>query len=173
MSEKKLTAKQEKFCNLYIELGNASEAYRQAYDCSKMKDKSIWEKASELLTHVKVSSRVRELQSEVKARSDIDKDRIIAELKNILDAKITDYVDFDGNSLKFKDFSKLTEAQIKAIESIKEGRSGIELKLHGKSWTIERLCKMLGFDAPEKKEIKINDIPNEVKVVFEDMSNKK
>ena len=31
-----LTPKQEKFCQLYIELGNASEAYRQSYDCSKM-----------------------------------------------------------------------------------------------------------------------------------------
>lgn len=30
-----LTPKQEKFCQLYIELGNASEAYRQSYDCSK------------------------------------------------------------------------------------------------------------------------------------------
>jgi len=33
----KLTIKQEKFCNLYIELGNASEAYRQSYNCEKMK----------------------------------------------------------------------------------------------------------------------------------------
>jgi len=44
----------------------------------------------------------------------------------------------------------LTERQIKAIESIKKGKGGIELKLHGKSWTIDRICKMLGFDAPTK-----------------------
>ena len=31
-----MTPKQEKFCQLYVELGNASEAYRQAYDASKM-----------------------------------------------------------------------------------------------------------------------------------------
>ena len=29
---KKLTPKQEKFCQLYVELGNASDAYRQAYN---------------------------------------------------------------------------------------------------------------------------------------------
>ena len=30
-----LTPKQEKFCQKYIEMGNASEAYRQAYNASK------------------------------------------------------------------------------------------------------------------------------------------
>ncbi|EPZ98572.1 terminase small subunit, partial [Glaesserella parasuis] len=40
-----LTPKQEKFCQLYIELGNASEAYRQAYDCSKMSNETINTKA--------------------------------------------------------------------------------------------------------------------------------
>ena len=32
MMAKKLTPKQESFCLAYIETGNASEAYRQAYD---------------------------------------------------------------------------------------------------------------------------------------------
>ena len=44
----KLTIKQEKFCNLYIELGNASEAYRQSYNCEKMKPESVNNKAYEL-----------------------------------------------------------------------------------------------------------------------------
>ena len=32
----KLTVKQEAFCQNYLELGNASEAYRQAYDAEDM-----------------------------------------------------------------------------------------------------------------------------------------
>jgi phage terminase small subunit len=45
----KLTIKQEKFCNLYLETGNATDAYRQAYNCGNMKYDTIKRKAVELL----------------------------------------------------------------------------------------------------------------------------
>ena len=44
-----LTPKQEKFCLIYLETGNASEAYRQVYNTSKMKKTTIGRKAFELL----------------------------------------------------------------------------------------------------------------------------
>lgn len=65
MTDIKLTQKQETFCQAYIETGNASEAYRKAYDCSRTSDKVIWVKACELLKSGKVSVRVRELASKV------------------------------------------------------------------------------------------------------------
>ncbi len=156
----KITIKQDNFCNKYIETGNASEAYRFAFSCAKMKDKTVWEMASRLLNKVKVSARIKELQDELKQKSDLSKDRILDELTAILDSKITDYVEFDGVYIKFKSFDTLTEKQIKAIESIKEGKNGIELKLHGKNWTIDRICKMLGYDAPVKVDnsVKFLDI---------------
>lgn len=43
-----LTIKQEAFCERYVELGNASEAYRQAYQ-SKGKTETIAPKASRML----------------------------------------------------------------------------------------------------------------------------
>lgn len=144
----KLTVKQEKFCNKYIECGNASEAYRFAYGCKNWTDKTVWERASTLLRNDKVATRVDDLKAEVKAKSDITKERILEEMSAILEAKITDYLEFDGTSIKFKDFSDLTERQVRAIESVKQGKNGIELKLHGKNWSIDRICKMLGFDAP-------------------------
>ena len=39
--------------------------------------------------------------------------------------------------VRFKPFDQLTENQLKAIESVKMGRNGIELRLHSKSWSIE------------------------------------
>jgi phage terminase small subunit len=65
MTDLKLTPKQEAFCQAYIETGNASEAYRKAYDCSKTTDRVIWVKACELLKSGKVSVRVRELAAKV------------------------------------------------------------------------------------------------------------
>ena len=149
----KLTIKQENFCNFYVESGNASDAYRRAYSCDKLTSKSINELASSLLTNVKVASRVSELKAILQSKSDITKERILKELSAIVFADIRDYVIYDGESVRFKSFDLLTNEQAKAIESIKQTPSGIELKLHGKNWSIEKVCKMLGFDAPTKQEI--------------------
>lgn len=143
-----LTIKQEKFCHAYLETGNATAAYRQSYSCGRMKDATINRKAVELLRNGKITARIDELQSELRKLSDITKTEVLAELAAILRARITDYLHFNGFRIAFKSFEELTEAQIKAIESIKENRHGeIELKLHGKSWTIDRICKILGYDS--------------------------
>jgi phage terminase small subunit len=149
----KLTPKQEAFCHKYIEAGNASEAYRHAYSCAKMKPNTIKRKAKELIDHNKISATIRLLRSELKKNSDIRKEDILEELSCVAFSDIRDYVDFDGTKITFKDFSKLTDKQAKAIEGIKQNAHGIELKLHGKSWTIERICKMLGYDEPDQLQV--------------------
>ena len=76
-----LTIKQEKFANLYIELGNASEAYRQSYNCQKMKDETVNRTANALLNNRKITARIDELRSELAKRHDITKDTLIIELE--------------------------------------------------------------------------------------------
>lgn len=63
-----LTPKQEKFAQLYVETGNASESYRLAYD-SKAKAESVHVNASKLLSDAKVSLRVQELREELEEKS--------------------------------------------------------------------------------------------------------
>jgi hypothetical protein len=58
-----LTQRQEAFCLAFIELGNASEAYRCAYKPKKATAKTINEEASRLLADPKVSARVAELRA--------------------------------------------------------------------------------------------------------------
>ena len=47
----KLTLKQERFVHSYIETGNASEAYRRAYNCENMKPETIKRNAHALLAN--------------------------------------------------------------------------------------------------------------------------
>lgn len=155
-----LTIKQENFCNYYVESGNASEAYRRAYSAENMKQESIVVKASELLSNGNISVRVDELKAKLQSKSDITKERILNELSSIVFADIRDYVEFDGEVPKFKSFSQLTDSQAKAIESIKQTANGIELKLHGKNWSMEKVCKMLGFDMPTVSEVKYTEYPS-------------
>lgn len=67
----KLTAKQEAFCLAYIEMNNASEAYRKAYNSSKMKPESVNESASRLLADVKITARLEQLREPVRERAQI------------------------------------------------------------------------------------------------------
>lgn len=85
MEKDKLTPKQEKFCQKYIELGNASEAYRQSYDAEKSKPETINRKAKELLDNGKIAARVKELQNELKEKHDITLDFITNGLKKAID----------------------------------------------------------------------------------------
>ncbi|MAX71815.1 MAG: hypothetical protein CMC76_12085 [Flavobacteriaceae bacterium] len=60
-----LTPKQEAFAQHYVKHGNKSDAYRHAYDTSKMADETIWVKANELSSHGKVSVRIEDLKKEL------------------------------------------------------------------------------------------------------------
>lgn len=66
-----LTHKQESFCIAYIELGNASDAYRKSYNAGSMADKTINEKASRLLADGKIRARVEELRAPVVAAAQV------------------------------------------------------------------------------------------------------
>lgn len=61
----KLTQKQENFCAAYVETGNASEAYRRAYDASRMKPDSVSVNASKLMADARIALRLAELRQPV------------------------------------------------------------------------------------------------------------
>ena len=44
-SHQQLSIKQGNFTRYYVELGNASEAYRRAYDAENCSEKTVWRKA--------------------------------------------------------------------------------------------------------------------------------
>lgn len=58
----KLTIKQENFCLAYIDKNDASDAYRGAYDTSKMNDASINREAKRLMDNPKIATRIAELR---------------------------------------------------------------------------------------------------------------
>lgn len=84
----KLTPKQERFCQLYIELGNASEAYRQSYDVKKMKAEAVHVNACKLLDSTKVALRVAELQAGHVRRHNLTVDHLLAELEEARQAAL-------------------------------------------------------------------------------------
>lgn len=77
-----LTPKQEAFARAYVETGNASEAYRRAYNVGeKTKPETVWRKASEVLADGKVTARVRELQGKAAQKVSITVESLATELE--------------------------------------------------------------------------------------------
>ncbi|MGA7324050.1 MAG: hypothetical protein WBX25_06120 [Rhodomicrobium sp.] len=57
MARDRFTPKQERWFELYMEIGNGSEAYRRIYDCAMMSDRAIRVEASRLINHPEVLRR--------------------------------------------------------------------------------------------------------------------
>lgn len=76
----KLTPKQEEFCQLFVKIGEAGEAYRRAYNSKASKD-SLYVSASRLRAQDKISLRIDEIRKELAASNRIDLDGLLGELE--------------------------------------------------------------------------------------------
>jgi phage terminase small subunit len=158
-STHKLTAKQNQFCCEYmIDLNATKAAERAGY--SKRTAYSI---GQENLKKPEIQNRITQLQAKAREKTDLSRERIEYELKCILDAKITDYMSFDGETITWKSFDELSDQQIRAISSMSEDKYGkIEMKLHGRTWSIDRVIKLFGYDPATDFNIQLQSMNDEV-----------
>lgn len=170
-----LTKRREIFAKEYVKTDNASAAYRVAFSSKNMKDETVTNNAYMLLKNSDVLARVNELKAiamEIAEKEfKTDSTELLRHLTILRNARIDEYVDFveivkvigideetdeeikvSERVLQFKPFDQLTEEQLMCIESIKDTRYGIELKLHGKDWTIEKIAKHIGFYEKDNKQ---------------------
>lgn len=158
----KLTIKQDKFCNKYIECGDASEAYRYAFSCEKMKSETVNRCAHELLNNPKITASLAELKKEIREKSEITKERILLEYAKVGFSSIAH---LHNTWIDRKEFEELTEDQKSAIKSISTRTrrvmiseepveiEEVKIELYDKLRALDSIVKMLGFDAPTKTEL--------------------
>ncbi len=169
---KGLTIKQEKFCNKYLECGNASEAYRFAYDCSNMSDNVIYNKASEMLDKGEIRVRIDYLKSHLAEAAGISALQIIREHQKIAFSNATR---IRNGWMDLKDFESLSvdeKACIKSVETKRTKRvtpmgediidEQVKITCYDKQKALDSIVNMLGYNAPAKvanTDSKGNDIP--------------
>lgn len=169
---KKLTIKQEKFCNKYLECGNASEAYRFAYDCSNMGDETIWKRSGELLQNGAVTGRMNYLKSHLAEAAGISALQIIREHQKIA---FSDATRIRNGWMSLKDFEALTEEEKACIKSVETKQTKritpmgeevideqVKITCYDKQKALDSIVNMLGYNAPDKianTDTKGNDIP--------------
>ncbi len=144
-----LTSKQEAFCLKYIELGNAAEAYRQAYPVAKKwKDNGVYVQASVLLRNTKVKLRIAELEAVMRRDSEITVERVKQEWAKLAFSDMKDYATWGAGGVVLTDSAKLGP-KTRAVKEISEtkfkGERTITFKLHDKVSALDKLSRHLGL----------------------------
>lgn len=124
-----LNPRQERFCQLYAKKGNASAAYREAYDGALGAAQSGYA----LLRNPDVSARVAELHGEAAKKHEITRDELIAWWIEVRDTPV----------------SEVDETHPLAQE-VKRGDGTVSIKMPSKETAVKELARLTGAYEPEK-----------------------
>lgn len=164
----KLTLKQENFCQAYVKNGgNASAAYREAYNASRMKPETVNRKASFLLSQGKIRARIAQLQKEAQRRTEVTIDKVVKEAAKVAFVDVGDLFNDDGTLRPLGEIEQDARKSIASIEkTTRSGEGGFEesvkVKLHDKLKALDMLMRHLGGYERDNKQKQ-----NEVIVVGE------
>jgi hypothetical protein len=138
---KKLTPKQRKFAEEYVNTGNASEAYRRAYDVSETTSlDTIKVNSSKLLADTNIILTVKELQKKEAESFQITRKEVAEGYFKMI--KSWEYL----MDLAAKE--NLTKDQKAKFYLLKEMVKGSDYR-----GAYDSIAKMFGLNAPDKQEI--------------------
>jgi phage terminase small subunit len=136
---KKLTARQERFVQLVITLGNASEAYRQAGYTGKNADVN----ASKLLVCSGINRRLAELRLESNRKTALNLEGAMELLAEIATTP-----------------AGLIDKHHRLCESFKDTGDSVEIKMPSKIAALQELGRILGWHAADRVEVHAGDSLN-------------
>jgi phage terminase small subunit len=152
-----LTAKQKRFCDEYIKEGNATSSYISVY---KVRSESgAASSASLLLRNPKVAAYLAEISSKLQKKTDITHELVLAEYAKIAFRDPRKMFDAQGNMIHV---AKMDEGNAAALAGVEMGsyqtRGGRQksfvkrIKQTEKRAALDSICRMLGYNAPDKHE---------------------
>jgi len=151
------TPKQDAFCLAYIETGNASEAYRRAYNAENVKPKTINRKAKELLDNGMITARFEALRCAVEKKTIVTKawvlDRLVENVERAMQlvpvigkgGKPTGEFNYNGSvankalELLGREFGLFTERKHHIFDDLsKRSDEELEAMIAGKEIEVDR-----------------------------------
>lgn len=123
-----LTPKQEKFCHEYLACGNASAAYRIAYEVAEStKPESVNRSAKEMLDNPKISSRLSELRKPIVEAYQITVMDLVKELEEARVAALTaDTPQASAAAAATLGKAKLLGLDKQVVEQVVSGKVSVE-----------------------------------------------
>ncbi len=147
-----LTGKQESFVVAYVETGNASEAYRRAYDTGRMRPATINRNAHALVRHSKVAARIQELRGEAFDSARVEAKDVVRRLCAIAFADVASCLRYrEDGRLQLDALALLQGPAGAAVQEVVVRPDGsVKLKLANRTQALAILAKHLGMlDVPK------------------------
>jgi hypothetical protein len=85
MARRELTPKQERFCLSIVEGDGQADAYRDAYDTSRMSDAAISVEAARLMRNTGVRARIAELRQTLQRSLGVSRATLLREIDAVMD----------------------------------------------------------------------------------------
>lgn len=137
-----LNPKQLKFCELYVQTGNATQSYLSAG--YKAKDFTTAQaNSSRLLLNDMVCVHIKQIQSKLSEDVKIDTQRIINKLAEIAFGDVSDIVEVSDGMIKLKEGADLSRLEAVST-SVSNSAETISIKFQDKLKALDMLCKILG-----------------------------
>lgn len=77
----KCTPAEEEYCKLYVQTGHKVPSYREAYGAHHQDEKTIWRRATRIMTYPKVIKRIEELKERAMKKHDVTVESLLLELE--------------------------------------------------------------------------------------------
>lgn len=144
-----LTVKQEKFVQNIIKGMSQREAYKNSYDASKMKNKTIDDKASLLFKKEEIRARYEELVKRLEDKSIMSAKERMRWLSRVVNGDIKEkkYIYIDGEK-NVQDLETDINTKIKAIDTLNKMDNSYKqtIEVHNPQATkvLESINKQLG-----------------------------
>jgi len=158
----KLNDKQQKFAREYLIDYNATQAaIRSGYSA-----KTAYSIGERLLRKVEVQNQLSGLKQKDAQKAEVTREMIIAEYVKLAFGDAREIYDEDGTLKPIHELSDAAAAKIAGFDvETKGGTATKKVKLTDKRAALDSLCKVLGYNAPEKVLTKMQLTDDEV--IFE------
>lgn len=149
--------RQEKFCQEYVKTGNLTQSLITAGYSPKYANA----KGYETLGKVGIQERIEELRDKVEQKLDISRERVLAEYAKIAFMDVRNLFDDNGQPLTITELDDNTAGAIAGIEVLEEKVKGEvvgyvkKYRLADKRAALADICKVMGYNEPEKKNINL------------------
>lgn len=155
-----LTPEQQMFCVYYSRTFNAAQSYQKAYGC---KYETAMVNGCMLLRNTKVRQEIERLK-EIKRQQIVTGTEDIVELQmRIAFADAGDYATFGNNGINWVHIANSDTVDTQIIQEIKEGQTGVSIKLADKQKAIDWLTKYFLMHPDDKYKAEFDKKRAEVK----------
>lgn len=142
-----LTPEQQMFCIYYSKTFNAAQSYQKAYGC---KYETAMVNGCSLLRNTKVREEIERLK-EIKRQQIVAGAEDIVELQmRIAFADAGDYATFGNNGINWVHIANSDTVDTQIIQEIKEGQTGVSIKLADKQKAIDWLTRFFEMNPADK-----------------------